>query len=68
MRIFKKHMHTTINDYILDLRMRHAAYLLSSTYMNVSQTADYLGFSGTSYFSRVFKKYYGIAPSDYSEQ
>ncbi len=67
MRIFKHHLSTTINDYILDLRMRHAAYLLSSTYMNVSQTADYLGFSGTSYFSRVFKKYYGVAPSDYCE-
>ena len=67
MRIFKKHMNTTINDYILDLRMRHASYLLYSTYMNVSQTADYLGFSDTSYFSRVFKKYYGIAPSDYKE-
>ncbi|MBE6680596.1 MAG: helix-turn-helix domain-containing protein [Ruminococcaceae bacterium] len=67
MRIFKKHMNTTINDYILDLRMRHAAYLLSSTYMNVNQAADYLGFSGTSYFSRVFKKYYGVAPSDYLE-
>lgn len=67
MRIFKKHMHTTINAYILDLRMRHAAYLLSSTYMNVSQTADYLGFSGTSYFSRVFKQYYGVSPSEYME-
>ena len=67
MRIFKKHMNTTINDYILDLRMRHAAYLLSYTYMNVSQTAEYLGFSGTSYFSRVFKGYYGVAPSDYAE-
>ncbi len=67
MRIFKKYMHTTINEYILDLRMRHAAYLLSSTYMNVSQTADYLGFSGTSYFSRVFKQYYGVSPSEYIE-
>lgn len=67
MRIFKKHMNITINDYILELRMRHAAYLLSYTYMNVSQTAEYLGFSGTSYFSRVFKNYYGVAPSDYSE-
>ncbi|MBQ8837291.1 MAG: helix-turn-helix transcriptional regulator [Clostridia bacterium] len=67
MRVFKKHMHTTINDYILDMRMRHAAYLLSATAMNVSQTADYLGFSSTSYFSRVFKKYYGIAPSEYTE-
>ena len=67
MRVFKKYMHTTINDYILGLRMRHAAYLLGSTYMNVSQTADYLGFSSTSYFSRVFKSYYGISPSEYSE-
>ena len=66
-RIFKKHMHTTINDYILDLRMRHAAYLLSSTYMNVSQTADYLGFSSTGYFSRVFKQFYGVSPSEYQE-
>ncbi len=67
MRVFKKYMHTTINEYILDLRMRHAAYLLSSTYMNVSEAADYLGFSSTSYFSRVFKQYYGVSPSEYLE-
>ena len=47
--------------------MRHAAYLLSSTYMNVSEAADYLGFSSTSYFSRVFKQYYGVSPSEYLE-
>ena len=67
MRLFKRYTGQTINAYILDLRMRHAAYLLRNTYMNVSEAADYLGFSGTSYFSRVFKKYYGISPSDYFE-
>ena len=67
MRLFKKYVHMTINDYILSLRMRHAAYLLRSTYMNVNQTADYLGFSNVSYFSRVFKKYYGVSPSAYFE-
>ena len=67
MRVFKRYMHMTIGDYILDLRMRHAAYLLRSTYMNVNQAADYLGFSSTSYFSRVFKKYYGVSPSEYFE-
>lgn len=67
MRLFKKYMHMTINNYILNLRMRHAAYLLRSTYMNVNQAADYLGFSNVSYFSRVFKKYYGVAPSAYFE-
>ena len=47
--------------------MRHATYLLRNTYMNVNQAADYLGFSSTSYFSRVFKKYYGVSPSAYFE-
>lgn len=67
MRVFRKYMHTTIGDYILDLRMSHATYLLRNTYMNVNQAADYLGFSSTSYFSRVFKKYYGVSPSAYFE-
>ena len=67
MRVFKKYMHTTINEYILDLRMRHAAYLLSSTYMNVSETSDYLCFSSTSYLSRVSKQFYGVSPSAYVE-
>lgn len=65
MRLFKKYMNATINAYILTLRMRHAAYLLRYTYMNVCQTSDYLGFSSVSYFSRVFKHYYGVAPSEY---
>ena len=67
MRLFKKYMNTTINDYILELRMKHAAYLLRDTYMNVNQASDYLGFSSVSYFSRTFKKYFGVSPSEYSE-
>ncbi len=67
MRIFKRHLHTTINDYILATRMKHAAYCLRYTYMNVNETSNYLGFSSVSYFSRVFKDYYGVAPSEYFE-
>ena len=67
MRLFKKYMNTTINDYVIELRMKHAAYLLRDTYMNVNEAADYLGFSSVSYFSRVFKKYHGVSPSEYSE-
>ena len=68
MRIFKKHMHTTINDYILTTRMKHAAYCLRHTYMNVNETASYLGFSGVSYFSRVFKKQFGYSPNEYRKK
>lgn len=65
MRLFKKYLHTTINDYILTTRMKHAAYLLRHTYMNVNEASNYLGFSSVSYFSRVFKRYYGVSPSEY---
>ena len=67
MRLFKKYMNMTINDYILEMRMKHAAYLMLHTYMNVNQVADYLGFANVSYFSRVFKKYYGVPPTLYLE-
>jgi AraC-like DNA-binding protein len=67
MRIFKKFLHSTIADYITSLRMKHAQYLLRHTYMNVNQTSDYLGFSSSSYFSRTFKKYFGLPPSSYNE-
>lgn len=65
MRAFKKSENKTIEKYILDMRMNHAAYLLKWTYMNVCETADYLGFSSVSYFSRVFKQYYGANPSSF---
>lgn len=65
MRIFKKYMHTTINDYVLSTKMKHAAYLLRHTYMNISEASSYLGFTSVSYFSRVFKQYYGVSPSEY---
>ena len=67
MRLFKKYMNMTINDYILEMRMKHAAYLMLHTYMNVNQVADYLGFANVSYFSRVFKKYYCVPPTLYLE-
>ncbi len=67
MRLFKRHMNMTINEYILDMRMKHAAYLLLHTYMNVAEVTDYLGFSSVSYFSRVFKSYYGVPPTMYKE-
>ncbi len=67
MRLFKRHMKMTINDYILDMRMKHAAYLLLHTYMNVNEVTDYLGYSSVSYFSRVFKSYYGVPPTKYKE-
>lgn len=63
MRAFKNAFGTTIQQYALSLKMNHAKYLLKWTYMNVSEVSDYLGFSSSGYFSRVFKSYYGASPA-----
>ena len=41
--------------------------LLASGYCSVGKTAEMCGFSSTYYFSRVFKQYIGVSPSEYAK-
>ncbi len=53
-------------NYILDLRLEYAVSLLEKG-MKVSQVSTKCGFSDPKYFSKVFKKHFGILPSSYGE-
>ncbi len=66
MALFRKYTGCTVNEYILTLRMQHAARLLSYGDMRISEISEYLGYSSPAYFSRVFKKYYGVSPLGYT--
>ncbi|MDE6504371.1 MAG: helix-turn-helix transcriptional regulator [Clostridia bacterium] len=72
-KLFKKEVGATPHEYLISKRMELAAELLSSGVSNaysnysVSQVAEMCGFAEPLYFSRVFKKYYGVAPSAYSD-
>lgn len=69
-KLFKREIGVTPHEYLLNCRMQLARELISSgignRYSNysVSQIAEACGFSEPLYFSRVFKKYYGFAPSE----
>lgn len=71
-KLFKKETGETPHGYLLRKRMELAANLLSGAFKNkysnytVAQVAEACGFSDPLYFSRVFKKFYGVAPSNYS--
>lgn len=52
-------------DYIISLRIRHAASLLETTNLPVGEVAETVGFSDVHFFSKLFKKHTGVSPSDY---
>ena len=62
--LFKSVMKTTLKRYIIACRMEHARELLSSGRCSVSQAARETGYMDALYFSKSYKKYFGISPSE----
>ena len=54
--------------YIVNLRIAKARAILSSGYSSITDTANAVGFTNVYHFSRSFKQYTGLSPSQYMEQ
>lgn len=69
-KIFKAETGLNITGYITKLKMEKAASLIkaasSDTYLK--EIALQVGIEDQLYFSRIFKKYYGISPSEYKSE
>lgn len=52
-------------DFIKNIRLKQAANLLKEKKMDVSLVAYSVGFTNQAYFSTMFKKLYGISPTEY---
>lgn len=63
-RIFKELTDRTVTEYVIDIRLREAEYLLHNTDMTISEIALAVGFSDIYYFSRTFKKAKHRSPSE----
>ena len=55
----------TPSDFIRNVRLKHAAYLLAETDLPINQVAVSVGFASSSHFSQCFKKMFGVLPSEY---
>ena len=64
LRLFKRDCGMSVTAYINAAKLDLAAELLQSSMMNVSETGDYLGYSDPGYFSRIFRKRFGVPPSE----
>ncbi len=54
-----------IHQYIIHIRLMNAVTLLENTSFSVAEVAAACGFYDAAYFSRYFKKHFGILPSKY---
>ncbi|MDQ0114603.1 helix-turn-helix domain-containing protein [Paenibacillus harenae] len=64
-RVYRQQTLTTIVDMINHVRMENAKELLTTTECSVSDIAEKTGYASSSYFHRMFKKIYGVTPSEF---
>ena len=63
--VFKKALGKTITEYMRELKINEAKYLLRKEMYTVAQISDFLCFESPQYFFRVFKKQTQMTPKEY---
>jgi signal transduction histidine kinase/ligand-binding sensor domain-containing protein/DNA-binding response OmpR family regulator len=54
-------------DFITHIRLNKSAELLKTRTFNISEIAYRVGFNDPKYFSRLFRRVYGVTPTEYTE-
>jgi signal transduction histidine kinase/DNA-binding response OmpR family regulator len=57
-----------VNDYILNVRLQKAKFLLAKENLTISEVSFRVGFASQGYFSTVFKSRFGVTPSEFKEK
>ena len=64
-KCFRKYLKTTPTTFINELKINHAARMLTESNEEIYAIATDLNFKSLSRFYHLFKKYYGISPAKY---
>lgn len=67
-KIFKEETGTSPINYLIQIRLEKAKHILEKNNMPINLVAKAVGYEDAYYFSKLFKKYYGMAPSTYGKQ
>ncbi len=67
-RKFKQEKGCSINEYINQVKIRHAKLLLSSTKMSIQEISYELSYSSCNYFSNTFQKITGYSPGAFRKK
>ena len=64
-RLFEQHEGTSPARFVLRLRMEQASRLLGLEEGSIKLVARRCGFSDANYFTKVFRRFFGITPRDF---
>ncbi len=67
-RLFDQVLGVSPAIYVLHLRLQHARAIIQSGLYSMQQAAALSGFSEYTYFSRAFKKHFGVSPQECESQ
>lgn len=67
-RIFKESKGMTVNDYLIQLRIKRAMELLKETNASVEEICREIGYANVSYFNKIFKARTGLTPGQFRHQ
>ncbi|WP_116188847.1 arabinose operon transcriptional regulator AraC [Paenibacillus taihuensis] len=66
--LFKEQVGETIIDWLIKLRMKHAERLIRFSPRNITEIAYEVGFHSPDYFTRKFKQFYSVSPTQFRKQ
>ena len=66
--LFKQRVGSTFSDYVTELRMKEAARLLKESSIYAAQVGQRVGYPSAAYFTKAFKKQFGMSPDQYRKR
>lgn len=64
-RCFKRTLHIAPSEYLIDYRLRQAAFMLASCSDSISEIGYMCGFNSPAYFSKMFRASFHCTPNEY---
>lgn len=65
--MFKKQVGQSPQEYLMQVRLKHATQQLLTTELPIQEIATQVGYDNSLTFSRMFKNAYGISPTEYRQ-
>ncbi|WP_372632592.1 response regulator [Cohnella sp.] len=67
MKLFKQQFGVGIHEYVQKVRMDKAKQLLDDPTLKIQDISAMLGYKDKNYFSKAFRNYYSVSPTEYRE-